>query len=89
MLSFTTALPVGSQAPITFGVIGDLGYVRRCVITLWRCTLSLHAYLSTHECGCRQTEYSQQTLRHLSDRWDLTAILHAGWFLQAPTLRQC
>uniref|UniRef100_K3WGB9 Purple acid phosphatase n=1 Tax=Globisporangium ultimum (strain ATCC 200006 / CBS 805.95 / DAOM BR144) TaxID=431595 RepID=K3WGB9_GLOUD len=48
--SFTTALPIGSQAPMTFGVIGDLG----------------------------QTKFSEQTLRHLSDRSGLTAILHAG-----------
>ncbi|TMW56384.1 hypothetical protein Poli38472_006394 [Pythium oligandrum] len=50
LLTFTTSVAVGSQAPVTFAVIGDLG----------------------------QTEYSEQTLRHLINQDGLTAILHAG-----------
>ncbi|KAF4320107.1 hypothetical protein BBO99_00002441 [Phytophthora kernoviae] len=48
--TFKTVVPVGSEAPLTFGVIGDLG----------------------------QTEYSEQTLRHLSTVPSLSAVLHAG-----------
>ncbi|ETP45786.1 hypothetical protein F442_07863 [Phytophthora nicotianae P10297] len=49
--SFKTAVPVGNEAPQTFGVIGDLG----------------------------QTEYSQQTIRHLSSYHSkMSAIVCAG-----------
>ncbi|KAG2769481.1 hypothetical protein JG687_00005691 [Phytophthora cactorum] len=49
--SFKTAVPVGSEAPQTFGVIGDLG----------------------------QTEYSEQTIRHLAGYHSkMSAIVCAG-----------
>ncbi|KAG7389626.1 hypothetical protein PHYPSEUDO_010023 [Phytophthora pseudosyringae] len=49
--SFKTAVPVGSEAPLTFGIVGDLG----------------------------QTEYSEQTIRHLTDYHSkLSAIVCAG-----------
>lgn len=49
--SFKTAVPVGSEVPQTFGVIGDLG----------------------------QTEYSEQTIRHLTGYHStMSAIICAG-----------
>ncbi|KAJ0408015.1 hypothetical protein P43SY_000219 [Pythium insidiosum] len=50
VLAFTTPVAIGSNIPMTFAVVGDLG----------------------------QTEYSEQTLQHLVNQANLTAIVHAG-----------